>query len=179
MAAVQDPDDAVSSDGSADLARLEAVLDRALLLGAELDTRYRVLAATAEPSKDRYAWGQVDDRRVQLLLHPVSTVLVSLRRESESRRELLTFDIAELLTVVEALDGPPLRGPVFDRPQPRQGAWGPGYSLEGRAGAIDGMAHTCTFEAQTEELRFGLFVRFDVIELKNPEGDELPLPPEP
>jgi hypothetical protein len=161
------------------LAPLEAVLEDALFLGAELDPRYRVLATTVEPTEKRYAWGRVDDRRVQILLHPVSTVLASLRRESEARRELLTFDIADLLSIVEALGGPPLRCPVFDRPQPPQGAWGPVHSLEGRAGVPDGVAHSCTFEAESGDLRFGLFARFDAIDLRGPEGEALPLPREP
>src|SRR5690606_1205917 len=127
------------------LAELDAVLDGAALLGLELDTRYRVLAATLEPTAERYPWGSgvggvaVTDRRIQLLASPVSTILGSLRRHAdaggEARAEVLTFGEDQLVEVVAAFDGAPVASPIFDQPEPRPGSWAPEWSIEGRSTA--------------------------------------------
>lgn len=169
------------------LADLERVLDRAALLGLELDTRYRVLAATLEPTPDRYPWGsgvggiEVVDRRVQLLVSPVSTILGSLRRQvtadEGTRTEVYTFTDDQLVDVASAFDGAAVAGPVFDRPEPRPGSWAPEWSLEGRSTAGDGVAHTLTLSVRHDdgagELALDVFARFDEVQVKDPFGTDL------
>ncbi|GGI04845.1 hypothetical protein [Egicoccus halophilus] len=156
---------------------LEDALVGARLWGLELDTRYRVLAATLELDADRYPWGEVDDRRVQLLVHPVSTVLASLRSTADDgRRQLHTFDEGQLVDVAAALGGLRVDSPLFGRPEPGPGEWGPRFSLEGRATTGDGTRHTLTIAVRGDDLELDLFASFDNLELKAPDGRELALP---
>jgi hypothetical protein len=161
----------------AEVGRLAEVIEGAAVLGAELEPTYRVLALTLEPTPDRYAWGPVRDRRIQLLAAPVSTMLVSLRRVAEDgTKELLTFEQERLLDVVAALDGASIDGPVFGRPEPRPGEWGPRFSLEGRSTAPDGTSRTLRLELDAADLRFGLFARFDEVEIRDTGGQPLAVP---
>ena len=170
-------DDEGSAALSADeIFLLETVFEGAAVLGAELDARYRVLAVTLEPTPERYVWGVEQDRRVQVLFSPVSTMLVALLRTADDgRRELLTFDHDQLPDLVAALGGPSVHGPVFGRPEPRPGEWAPRYSLEGRSSAPDGTAATLRIELDTDDLEFGLFARFDEVEVRDPSGATLRL----
>jgi hypothetical protein len=169
------------------LEELEAVLDGAALLGLELDTRYRVLAATLEPTPERYPWGsgvggvEVVDRRVQLLASPVSTILGSLRRRVSTsdgpRTEVYTFADEQLVDVVAAFDGAPVSAPLFGQPEPRPGSWAPEWSLEGRSTAGDGVTRTLTVSVNHDdgagELFLDLFVRFDEVQVRDPFGTDL------
>lgn len=161
----------------AEVGSLEPVLDGAALLGAELEPRYRVLALTVEPQAARYPWQpRPRDVRLQVLVSPVSTMLACLRRTgADGRRELLTFADEQLLDVVAALDGPTLSLPLFGRPEPRPGEWAPRFSLEGRSSAPDGTSRTLRLEVEHEDLMFGLFARFDQVELRDPTGSPLRL----
>jgi hypothetical protein len=166
------PDDSAGQD----VATLEAVLDGAALWGMELDPRYRVLAATFEPVAANHAWGETSDRRLQVLCHPVSTILASLRRDHDGGRELLAFTEEQLVDVVAAFDGAPVSTPLFGQPEPRPGTWGPRFSVEGRSTAPDGTSRTLTVSLRHEELSLDVFARFDDIDLKGPDGTELAWP---
>jgi hypothetical protein len=158
----------------AEVARLDRVVDGAAVFGAELETTYRVLALTVEPTPDRYPWGEVADRRLQLLASPVSTMLVALRRVAEDgTKELLTFERERLVDVVAALDGPRITSPVVGLPEPRPGEWAPRFSLEGRSTAPDGRSRTLRLELEAGDLQLGLFARFDDIELRGTDGSPL------
>lgn len=159
---------------TADLSGLEVVLDGAALWGLELEPRFRVLAATVEP-RDA-VWGEAADRRVQVLCFPVSTILASLRRTTEGRREVLTFEEPQLVDVAAAFGGAPLAGPVFGRPEPRPGTWGPSFSLEGRSSAPDGTGRTVTWSVAADDLQLDVFARFDDLELRDARGEPLALP---
>lgn len=177
------------------LADLDAVLEGAALLGLELDTRYRVLAATLEPTADRYPWGRgaggvaIVDRRVQVLVSPVSTILGSLRRrvptDDGGRTEVYTFTDEQLVDVVSAFDGAPVEGPLFGRPEPRPGSWAPEWSLQGRSTAGDGVTHTITVSVRHDdgagELALDVFARFDEVLVRDPFGNDLfgDEPPDP
>lgn len=168
-------DTAWLSDGQ--VARLSQVLEGAAVLGAELEPTYRVLALTLEPTQERSPWGATGDRRVQLLASPVSTLLVSLRRvTADGTKELLTFEQDRLVDIVAALDGAQVTGPLFGRPEPRPGEWGPRFSLEGRSSAPDGTSRTLRVELAADELSFGLFARFDQVELRDAAGQPLAVP---
>lgn len=161
----------------ASLTRLDGVLDGSALLGIELDTRYRVLALTVEPAEERDAWPGRDDRRVQVLCFPVSTVLASLRRRDEDgRTAVLTFEESQLVEVVAALSDPVLRAPLLGQPEPRPGEWGPRYSLEGRSSAPDGTRASLRLAVGDDELDLEVFARFDEVTLKGPDGEDLTLP---
>jgi hypothetical protein len=154
----------------------EAVLDGAALWGLELDPRFRVLAATFEPPADRYPWEATEDRRLQVLLFPVSTILASLRQRDGDRVVVRRFTDEQLVDVVAAFAGATVAGPLFGRPEPRPGQWAPEWSLEGRSSAPDGIRRTCTIGLRHEDLELDLFVRFDDIEVKDATGAERPLP---
>lgn len=161
----------------AEVAALDGTLDGAAVLGAELEPTYRVLAITVEPAPEHYLWGVAADRRLQLLASPVSTMLVALRRVADDgTKELLTFAREQLLDVVVALDGPRIDGAVFGLPEPRPGEWAPRFSLEGRSSAPDGTSRTLRLELSGEELEFGLFARFDDLELRDTRGEPLRVP---
>jgi hypothetical protein len=155
---------------------LEQVLEGAALLGLELEPRYRVLAATFEPSADRYPWEPTEDRRLQVLLFPVSTILASFRHREDGRLVLRRFEDAQLLDVVAAFDGADVTGPLFGQPEPRPGQWAPEWSLEGRSTARDGRQRTFTVALRHDDLELDLFARFDDVELKDATGQERSLP---
>lgn len=161
----------------AEVARLEDALAGAALLGAELEPTYRVLALTLETRPGQTPWERADDRRIQLLASPVSTMLVALTREdTDGTRELLTFEQEQLVDIVAALDGPTLGGQLFGRGEPRPGEWAPRFSLQGRSSAPNGTARTIRIEVAAADLRFGLFARFDDVEVRDPDGTNLRLP---
>jgi hypothetical protein len=162
--------------GVEELGRLEAVLEGAALWGLELDPRFRVLAATFEPTAARYPWEGADDRRLQVLLFPVSTILASLRQREQERLVVRRFADDQLVDVVAAFAGAAVEAPLFGRPEPRPGQWAPEWSLEGRSSAPDGIRHTCTVSLRQDDLELDLFVRFDDVELKDVAGDDLSLP---
>jgi hypothetical protein len=158
--------------GTVALERLEHVLEGASLWGLELDPRYRVLAATFEPTADRYPWAPVDDRRLQVLLFPVSTILASLRQRQDGRLVVRRFGDEQLLDVVAAFEGTPAASPLFGRAEPRPGQWAPEWSLEGRSTAPDGNRRTVTLRLRRDDLELDLFARFDEVEVKDATGGE-------
>jgi hypothetical protein len=154
------------------LEQLERVLESAATWGLELDPRYRVLAATFEPTAERYPWGPVHDRRLQVLLFPVSTILASLRQREGGRVVVRRFTDDHLLDVVAAFEGAPAEPPLFGRPEPRPGQWAPEWSLEGRSTAPDGNRRTVTVQLRRDDLELDLFARFDDVEVKDATGVE-------
>jgi hypothetical protein len=154
---------------------LERLLAGAALLGAEIDLRFRVLAITIEPAEgERHPLGDdVEDPRLQLLCHPVSTLLGVLEREVEGQAHIETFETEQLTDVAAAFAGCALQGPVLGRPEPRPGQWGPQFSIQGRSTAPDGRLRTVTLEVATDEARLRLFARCDEIELRDPAGNDV------
>lgn len=138
--------------------------------GIELDPRYRVLAVTVEPDPLRIT-GTVGEH--QLLCFPVSVLLVTVTRpvleDGASRTAVVTFDLEQLTSVSERFGGAVIEKQPFGLPEPRPGAWGPRYSLEGRTSAADGTRATLTLDLRIEDdARLQLFARFDDIELRDP-----------
>ncbi len=152
---------------------LEEALAGAQLWGLELDTRYRVLAATLELAAGTSPWELVDDRRIQLLCSPVSTILGALRRHTEDGEQPVTFEVEQLVDVSASFGGCVLEPPVFGRSEPAPGQWGPVFGLQGRSTAPDGRAQTATFCVADEEARLDVFVRFDDIEVRDAAGRQL------
>lgn len=154
------------------LCAVEALLDGAALLGAELDAKYRVLALTVEVDPGRHPDRRLDDRRLQVLVHPASTFVVSLRVHDDNPR-IEAFLIDQLPDVVHALDGPVIEGPVFGAPEPAAGEWGPEPSVQGRSSAPDGNLRTLRVEVASGVRRFGLFATFDDVEVRRPDGTDV------
>ena len=154
---------------------LEQLLVGASLVGAELDLRYRVLGVTVEPAADLHPRPEADDPRLQVLCHPVSTVLGVLEREVDGARYLETFEAEQLSDVTAAFEGAPLQPPVVGRPEPRPGQWAPQFSIQGRSTAPNGRRRTVTLEVASFDARLRLFVRCDEVELRDPAGDEVAL----
>jgi hypothetical protein len=154
---------------------LERLLAGARLLGLELDTKFRVLAATVEPDEGAHPLGDVDDARLQVLAHPVSTFLGALQRQVDDRAHIETFETEQLSDVAAAFAGEPLQAPVLGRPEPRPGEWGPQFSIQGRSTAPDGRSRTLTYAVSTGDAQLRVFARCDVIEVRDPEGNEVPV----
>jgi hypothetical protein len=148
---------------------LEEAFSGAALWGLELESRYRVLAATLEPSVDAGAW-ELADRRVQLLCSPVSTILGALRRWHRDQPELVTFEVEQLVEISSGFGGAVLEPPLFGRPEPAPGQWGPRFSLQGRSTAPDGRRSTVTFAVEDADARLDVFARFDLAEVRDAEG---------
>lgn len=176
------------TSGSAGRGAVAALLEGAVLLGAELEPRFRVLGLTIEPvgvaPETRAVTAPVDDPRRLVVAHPVSTLLVSLTEPAPGSREgpeghagparkvtVRTFALEALPDVVAALDGPRLAGPFLGLPEPRPGAVAPRWSLEGRSSAADGTSETLTVDATSADgVRLVLFARCDVVEVRSPDG---------
>lgn len=158
------------------LKALERVLDGAALWGLELDTRYRVLAATVEPSSGRHPYGPVPDRRLQLLLYPCSKILASLRSAPGDGHTLETFEVDQLLEVVESFNGATLSLPLFDLPEPTPGEWGPEPSLQGASNTGDGTAHSLRLSLDGPGgRRFAFYASFDDVRVRDPNGRDVVL----
>lgn len=146
------------------LLRIDGVLVGATCWGAELDTRYRVLAVTVEPTAERHPDGEVTDRRLQLVLHPCSEVQARLLHDATTVER---FDVTQMVAVVDRLDGPVIEGPVVTAGgPPLQGE----LSLEGRADVVDGRRHAARLVLTGGNRTLTLRVTFDSAELRRPDG---------
>lgn len=158
------------------LAALEQALDGAALWGLELDPRFRVLAATFEPTPDRHPLGAVEDPRLQALFFPVGEVKASLRRHlREGGVRVDTFTTDQLVDVVDSFGGASVTAPLFDQPDP-SGEWPPELSLHGRSVAPDGYRRSLTLRLEGEGgRRFGFHATFDSVRVNDADGNEIPL----
>lgn len=151
--------------------RVEGLLDGARLWGMELDTRYRVLGLTVEPPAGRHPDGDVADRRLQVVAHPVGRIAASLLRVGgDGPASIEAFSAEQLPLVVDRLDGPVLRAPVLDGPPPDPLRWAPQLSLEGASTAPDGGSHHLEVAVSGGGRRLRLAAWFDVVELRRPDG---------
>ena len=156
-----------------DLSQLERAFEGAAVWGLEVDTRYRVFAATvgidANGATALPVLPQSDDERIQVLMYPVSTILASLRDDDT----VLTFTQEQLVDVASAFGGARLASPIFGGPEPQPGAWAPTWSLEGRSNAPDGRQVTATFSVQQDGHALDVFLRFDDVQLRDADGNVL------
>jgi hypothetical protein len=155
---------------------LEQLLAGATWWGLELETGFRVLAATVEVPADQHPDGpDVADRRLQVLLHPVARVAALLTRTAdEGRLTIEQFDEAQLPLVVDRLDGPVPDELVVDGPPPEPDRWAPALSMEGASNAPDGRRHHLEVAMSgADGRRLRLAVWFDEAELRRPDGSRL------
>lgn len=155
---------------TAALLALDRILVGATCWGAELDTRYRVLAVTVEPAPDRHPDGAVADPRLQLVLHPCTHVQARLVHDE---RTVERFTVEQLPLVVDRLGGPVISGPVVTGGGPQlTGA----LSLEGRAEVLDGSTHAARLVLAGDDRTLTLRATFDTAELRRPDGDVVAAP---
>lgn len=152
---------------------IDHVLDGATCWGAELETTYRVLAVTVEPRPERHPDGEVEDPRLQLLLHPCSEVAARLVHDVDAAIE--QFTVEQLVQVVDRLDGPTLSAPVVTADTPPLSGE---LSLEGAAQPTvwDGRTHAALFELDGGDRRLTLRVTYDEAELRRPDGSTIAPP---
>lgn len=154
-------------------ATITDLLSAARVWGLELETGFRVLAGTIEPAPDQHPDGpDVDDPRLQVILHPVSRVAGLLTRPSpEGRVVIERFDESQLPLVVDRFDGPVPTEVRLDGPAPEPSTWAPELSLEGASNAPDGRSHTLDLLLEGPGgRRLRLAVWFDELELRRPDG---------
>lgn len=159
-------------------ADLPTLLRRSRWWGLELETGYRVLAGTVEPPAELHPEGPAAaDRRLQVVLHPVSRVAVLLtRRGNDGQVTIEQFEQPQLPLVVDRLDGPVPDELTVDGPTPDPGAWAPELSLEGASNAPDGRRHTLELSLPGGDgRRLRLAAWFDEVELRRPDGSRLEL----
>ena len=149
--------------------QLRELLRAAPVWGAEVDIRFRVLALTVEPEPDAHPDPTADDRRLQLLLHPVSAVAASLLEHTDGTTVVRRFDEDQLPDVVAALGGAvPVEDPLLDAP-PDLDALSPRLSMRGQATVGDGIGHHLHLRLEADDLTFELWASFDQAEIRTPD----------
>lgn len=138
--------------------------------GAEIDTRFRVLAVTVEPSAEAHPEGEAADRRLQVLFHPVGTIAASLVQAGEDApTTVLQFTEDQLPDVVSALDGPVPTGEPLPDALPDLAAMADRLSMRGAARTGDGTAHNLHLALDADDLHLDLWASYDVVEVHTPE----------
>lgn len=151
-------------------AAIVRLLEGGELWGLELDTAYRVFAATIEPPSGSHPDGEPEDRRLQLLLFPTSELRVVLERRLEEGLRIETFEVDQLAAVGAALGGAVVGEVTLDGATPDLAR----LSLHARSDAPDGRAHTLGFRAvATSGEALTLLAWFDDLQLRRPDGSDI------
>jgi hypothetical protein len=152
------------------LARLRDLLTAGPLWGAEIDIRFRVLALTVEPDPRVHPRPEAADRRLQVLLHPVSSVAASLVEHTDDGAVVRRFDEAQLPDVVAAFGGAVPDDDVLPSRPPDLDAIASRLSLRGQASVGDGTSHHLHLHLSDADLTLDLWASFDEIEVRDPTG---------
>lgn len=153
-----------------DVARLLRVSP---VLGADIDIRYRVLAVTIEPDAGHHPSPNADDRRLQVVVHPVGTVAAALvDHASPDRPTVLQFEETHLSDVVAIFADATSSVPAFPPGMPDVDELGDRLSLFGSAQTGDGDDHVLHVHLDQPDgtLELDLWATFDVLELRGPDG---------
>ena len=155
---------------------LRRLLASAPVWGAEIDIRFRVLALTVEPDPDAHPTPDADDRRLQVLLYPVSAVAASLVEATADGPVVRQFAEDQLPDVVALFDGATTTGdPLPPRPAELD-PLSPRLSMRGQASVGDGIRHHLHLHLEADDLALDLWASFDEAEVRGPDqwGDALP-----
>lgn len=152
-----------------DVADLDHLLMSGPVWGAEIDTRFRVLALTIEPDDTRHPDSSATDRRLQVLLHPVSAVAASLVQQTDDGPALLRFGQEQLPDIVAALDGAVPSSPVLVERSADLDALNDRLSLRGHATVGDGTRHHLHLRLAAADLTFELWASFDELVVRGPD----------
>lgn len=154
--------------------RLAGLLASSPVLGAEIDIRFRVLAITIEPAAADHPAGDVTDRRLQVVLHPVGTIAAALVDHADPERPtVLQFDEDQLADVVGALAGATSTVAPLPDTLPDFDDLGERLSLFGTAQVGDGTASNLHLRLADDPLTLDLWAAFDEAELRDPDGETL------
>lgn len=154
--------------------RVADLLASSPVLGAEIDIRYRVLAITIEPAVADHPVGDVADRRLQVVLHPVGTIAAALVDHADrDRPTVLQFDEGQLADVVGAVAGATSTVTPLPDTLPDFDEMGERLSLFGTAQTGDGTAGNLHLRLADEPLTLDLWASFDEAELRDPDGEAL------
>lgn len=140
--------------------------------GAEVDTRFRVLALTVEPGEGRHPDPSATDRRLQVLFHPVGRIAASLVEVTDDGPVVRRFAEELLPDVVSALDGALPQGDPLPPAPPDLDALAPRLSLRGEARTGDGTRHHLHLHLADEDLTLDLWAAFDDYEVRPPNAPE-------
>ncbi len=121
-------------------------LDEATLIGAEVSPERQMAALTLSVLSLPESGPAPKDRRVQLLLSPIGRVAASLRlgRWDDENAEVETFDLEDLLAIVQRVGPSPIYGwSVLDSPgMGTFDSWSDRLSLDWYSGSEGGLGHT-------------------------------------
>jgi hypothetical protein len=143
------------------------------VLGADVDIRYRVLAITVEPPADLHPRGAVEDRRLQVVVHPVGTIAAAMVDHADpTRPTVLQFDETQLSDVVAAFADTVSTVPVFPPALPDVDALGDRLSMYGTAQTGDGTASVLHVHLVQPDgaLELDVWAGFDELEVRGPDG---------
>lgn len=155
---------------------LRELLRTGPIWGAEVDIRFRVLALTVEPGAEAHPHPGAGDRRLQVLLYPVSALAASLVEQTDDGPVVRRFDETQLVEVVAAFDGAhTTTDPLPDRPVDLD-ALSPRLSLRGQATVGDGFRHHLHLHLPSDELALDLWASFDEVEVRGPDEWDEDLP---
>lgn len=156
--------------------RLRALLGSGPVWGAEIDIRFRVLALTVEPATEVHPRPDAADRRLQVVLFPVSAVAASLVEHTDEGAVVRRFEETQLPDVVAALDGAVPASDPLPGVAPDLDALAPRLSLRGQASVGDGIAEHLHLRLEADDLALDLWASFDEVEVRGPESWGQPLP---
>lgn len=149
--------------------RWRALLTSGPLWGAEIDTRFRVLAVTVEPAAEVHPDPGAGDRRLQLLFHPVSSVAASLVEHADDGAVVRRFDEHQLPDVVAMFGGEVPAGDPLPTAPPDLDGLAPRLSMRGQASTGDGTRHHLHLHVAADDLALDLWASFDEVEVRGPD----------
>ena len=154
-------------------AGLNTALNEATLLGVEVDTDSRVVAATFDVLTLPPEGPPPDDRRVLFIFYPAGRVAASLRsgRWDDLDAEIVPFEIGKLLNIVEKFKEAIYGWEFFDQEEDFE-EWKERLSLDYRSGE-DGNSQSITLSQEGLERHLDLRIWFDQLQLKNAAGQEI------
>jgi hypothetical protein len=153
----------VDRDTLGDLLRSGAVW------GAEVDLRFRVLALTVEPPADVHPDPTAADRRLQVVLHPVSRIAASLVEDTDDGVVVRRFDETQLPDVVAALGGSVTTTDPLPGSPPDLDALAPRLSMRGESSTGDGTREHLHLHLVADDLSLDLWASFDEVDVRRPD----------
>lgn len=150
------------------LDRLGRGLNEAELLGAEFDFERELLACTFNPIVVDINGKIPEDRRIQLILRNVKRIVSSLRNSDwdDDRQQAETFELSELLSVVNSFGGLPIYGwEFFNCGEDGFKRWEDRLSFDWRNQQYNGKENTFDFFQEGHKRHLDIRVWFEEIHL--------------
>ena len=156
---------------------LSVALNEATLLGMEVDTDRKLAAATFRVLTLPEEGPPPSDPRVQIIFSPVGRVAASLRlgRWNDLKAQVVSFDIDDLLSVVQSFGGLPIYGwEFFDTDGKSVDRWSDRLSFDYRSD-VQSSAHSILLFQDGGERHLDICLWFDAVQIKDPKGNDLPI----